>query len=98
MARLDGSMLRSNRGGVMTYHSKQSELTAETTLVELCLLINDQFRMLQGRLTDADLIQCNSRAEQIKQLLEVARHSSSQPAVLSLKQPTTGNCSRRLFP
>jgi len=74
----------------MTYHSKQSELTTETTLVELCLLINDQFRMLQGRLTDADLIQCNSRAEQIKQLLEVARHSSSQPAVLSLKPPTTG--------
>ena len=74
----------------MTYHSKQSELTAETTLVELCLLINDQFRMLQGRLTDADLIKCNSRAEQIKQLLEVARHSSSQPAVLSPKPPTTG--------
>jgi len=76
MARPDGSMLRSNRGGVMTNHSKQSELTAETTLVELCLLINDQFRMLQGRLSDADLIQCTLRAERIKQLLEAVQHSS----------------------
>ncbi len=82
-------MLRSIRGGVMTCHSKQSELTAETILVELRLLINDQFRMLQGRLSDADLIQCNSRSEQIKQLLEAARHSSGQP-LLSPKLPTTG--------
>jgi len=82
-------MLRSIRGGVMTYHSKQSELTAETTLVEVGRLINEQFRMLQGRLSDADLIQCNSRAEQIKQLLEAARHSSGQ-ALLSPKPPTTG--------
>jgi hypothetical protein len=73
----------------MTYHSKKSELITDDTLVELCVLINDQFRMLQGRLSDADLIQCNSRAEQIKHLLEAARHSSGQP-LLSPKPPTTG--------
>ncbi len=73
----------------MTCHSKQSELTAETTLTEVGRLIKEQFRMLQGRLSDADLIQCNSRAEQIKQLLEAARHSSGQP-LLSPKLPTTG--------
>jgi hypothetical protein len=73
----------------MTCHSKQSELKAETTLTEAGRLINEQFRVLQGRLSDADLIQCNSRAEQIKQLLEAARHSSGQP-LLSPKLPTTG--------
>ena len=72
----------------MTNHSKQSELTAETTLVELCLLINDQFRMLQGRLSDADLIQCTLRAERIKQLLEAVQHSSSQPTLVSPEPPT----------
>lgn len=72
----------------MTYHSKKSELITDDTLVELCVMINDQFRRLQGRLSDADLIQCNSRAEQIKQLLEAARHSSGQP-LLSPKPPTT---------
>jgi hypothetical protein len=91
MAGLDGSMLRSDPWGrdVMTCHSKQSELTADTTLVELCSLINEQFRLLQGRLSDADLSLCNSRAEEIRQLLEAARHSSSQP-LLSPKLPTTG--------
>jgi len=77
------------RGGVMTYHSKQSELTADTTLVELRRLINEQFRMLQGRLSDADLSRYNCRAEQIKQLLEAARHSSGQP-LLTPKLPSTG--------
>lgn len=72
----------------MTSHSKQSELTAEMTLAEVRRLINDQFRMLQGRLSDADLLQCNSRAERIKQLLEAARHSSSQP-LLSEKSAVT---------
>jgi hypothetical protein len=76
-------------GGVMTCHSKQSELTADTTLVELCRLINVQFRMLQGRLSDADLSLCNSRGEEIKKLLEVARHTSGQP-LLSEKLPTAG--------
>jgi hypothetical protein len=89
MARLDGTMLASIRGGVMTYHSKKSELITDDTLVELCVLINDQFRMLQGRLSDADLVQCNSRAEQIKQLLDATRHPSGQP-LLSPKPPTTG--------
>jgi hypothetical protein len=89
MARLDGTKLPSIRGGVMTYHSRKSELIRDDTLVELCVLINDQFRMLQGRLSDADLIQCNSRAKQIKQLLEVARHPSGQP-LLSPKPPATG--------
>ena len=89
MARLDGTMLPSIRGGMMTYHSKKSELITDDILVELCVMINDQFRMLQGRLSDADLIQCNSRAEHIKQLLEAARHLSGQP-LLSPKPPTTG--------
>jgi hypothetical protein len=75
-------------GGVMTCHSKQYELTADTRLVELCRLINEQFRMLQGRLSDADLSRCNSRAEHIKQLLETARHSSGRP-LLSPQPPTT---------
>lgn len=57
---------------------------------EVLILINEQFRMLQGRLTDADLTQCTSRAEQIKQLLEAARRSSSQPALVSPKPPTPG--------
>ena len=89
MARLDGTKLPSIRGGVMTYHSRKSELVTDDTLVELCVLINDQFRMLQGRLSDADLVQCNSRAEQIKQLLETARHPSGQ-ALLSPKPQATG--------
>jgi hypothetical protein len=82
-------MLPSIRGGVMMYHSRKSELITDDTLVELRVLINDQFRMLQGRLSDADLVQCNSRAEQIKQLLDAARHPSGQP-LLSPKPPTTG--------
>jgi hypothetical protein len=90
MAGLDGSMLRSDSvGGVMTCHSRQSELTVDTTLVELCRLINAQFRMLQGRLSDADLSLCNSRAEEIRQLLKAARHLSGQP-LLSPRLPTTG--------
>jgi len=58
------------------------------TLDEVLRLINEQFRMLQGRLSDADLTQCTSRAEQIKQLIEAARHSSSKPA---LSVPKIGN-------
>jgi hypothetical protein len=60
------------------------------TLAEVLILINEQFRMLQGRLSDADLTQCTARAEQIKQLLEAARRPSSQPAVVSPKPPTPG--------
>jgi hypothetical protein len=73
----------------MMYHSRKSELITDDTLVELCVLINDQFRMLQGRLSDADLVQCNSRAEQIKQLLDAARHPAGEP-LLAPKPPTTG--------
>jgi hypothetical protein len=46
--------------------------------------------MLQGRLSDADLAHCTARAEQIKQLIEAARRSSSQPALASPKPPTPG--------
>jgi adenylate kinase len=59
-------------------------------LAEVLILINEQSRMLEGRLSDADLTQCTSRAEQIKQLLEVARRSSSQHALVSAKPPTPG--------
>jgi hypothetical protein len=59
-------------------------------LAEVLILINDQFRMLQGRLSDADLTQCTSRAERIKQLIEAARRPSSQPALLSPKPPNPG--------
>jgi hypothetical protein len=57
-------------------------------LDEVLRLINVQFRMLQGRLSDAELTQCTSRAELIKQLIEAARHSSSHPA---LSVPKTAN-------
>jgi adenylate kinase len=59
-------------------------------LAEVLILINEQSRMLEGRLSDADLTRCTSRAEQIKQLLEVARRSSSQHALVSPKLPTPG--------
>jgi hypothetical protein len=52
-------------------------------LAEVLILINEQFGVLEGRLSDADFTQCTSRAEQIKQLLEVARHSPSRPALVS---------------
>jgi len=48
----------------------------QETLADVRRLINEQFRMLQGRLSDADLIQCTLRAERIKQLLEAVQHSS----------------------
>lgn len=60
------------------------------TLAEVLILINDQFRMLEGRLSDADLTHCTARAEQIKQLIEAARRSSSQPALVSPEPPTPG--------
>jgi hypothetical protein len=60
------------------------------TLAEVHILINEQFRMLQGRLSDADLTHCAARAEQIKQLLEAARRSSSQPALVFPKPPNPG--------
>ena len=51
----------------------------QETLAELRRLINEQFRTLQGRLSDAHLIQCSLRAERIKQLFDAVRRSSSQP-------------------
>lgn len=51
----------------------------EDTLAEVRRLINEQSRSLQGRLSDADLIQCTLRAERIKQLFEAVNQSSSQP-------------------
>ena len=60
----------------------------QETLTEVRRLINEQFRTLQGRLSDADLIQCTLRAERIKQLFEAVRHSSSQPALVSSEPPT----------
>jgi hypothetical protein len=60
----------------------------QETLAEVRRLIDEQFRTLQGRLQDADLIQCTLRAERIKQLLEAVRQSPSQPALVSPKPPT----------
>jgi hypothetical protein len=60
----------------------------QETLAEVRRLIDEQFRALQGRLSDANLFQCTLRAELIKQLLEAVRHSSSQPALVSPKPPT----------
>jgi len=60
----------------------------QETLAEVRRLIDEQFRTLQGRLLDADLIQCTLRAERIKRLLEAVRQSSSQPALVSPKPPT----------
>jgi hypothetical protein len=60
----------------------------QETLAEVRRLIDEQFRTLQGRLQDADLIQCTLRAERIKRLLEAVRQSSSQPALVSPKPPT----------
>jgi hypothetical protein len=45
----------------------------QETLADVRRLINEQFRTLQGRLSDADLIQCTLRAARIKQLLEAIR-------------------------
>jgi hypothetical protein len=59
----------------------------QETLAEVRRLIDEQFRTLQGRLQDADLIQCTLRAERIKRLLEAVRQSSSQPALVSPKPP-----------
>jgi hypothetical protein len=59
----------------------------QETLTEARRLINKQFRTLQVRLSDADLIQCTLRAERINQLLEAARNLSSQPPLLSPKRP-----------
>jgi len=59
-------------------------------LADVRRLINEQFRALQGRLSDADLTQCTLRAERIKQLLEAVRHSSSQPALVPPERPTPG--------
>lgn len=77
-------------GGVMTCHSKPAEPSDEMSLVELHRLINYQFRALQRRWSDADLIKCISRAKQIKQLLQSTRYSSSQSAWMSPKPPTSG--------
>jgi hypothetical protein len=62
-------------------------VTEQETLADVRRLINEQSRMLQGRLSDADLIQCALRAERIKQLLEAVQHSSSPPT-LSPEPPT----------
>jgi hypothetical protein len=63
----------------------------QETLTEVGGLINEQSRLLQGRLSDADLIQCTLRAERINQLLlESVRHSSSQPPLVSPKWPIPG--------
>ncbi len=62
----------------------------QETLTEVGRLINEQSRLLQGRLSDADLIQCTLRAERINQLLESVRHSSSQPPLVSPKWPIPG--------
>jgi hypothetical protein len=51
----------------------------QETLADVRRLINEQFRTLQGRLSDADLIQCTLRAERIKQLLEANRLNGSVP-------------------
>jgi hypothetical protein len=62
----------------------------QEALAEMRRLINEQSRALQGRLSDADLIQCTLRAERIKQLFEAARHSSGQPGLVSPRPPTPG--------
>jgi hypothetical protein len=59
----------------------------QETLADVRRLINEQFRMLQGRLSDADLIQCTLRAERIRQLLEAVQHSSSPPTLVSPEPP-----------
>jgi len=57
----------------------------QETLAEVRRLINEQFRSLRGRLSEADLIRCTLRAERIKQLFEAVQQSSSQSAVVSPK-------------
>ena len=61
----------------------------QETLPEVRRLINEQSRALQGRLSNTDLIQCTLRAERIKQLFEMVRHSSGQPALLSPRLPNS---------
>ena len=73
------------RSGLGPIWSKEQE-----TLAEVRRLIDAQFRALQGRLSEDNLIQCTLRAEQIKQLLEAVRHSSSQPALEPPKPPAPG--------
>ena len=59
----------------------------QETLTEVSRLIKEQFCTLQGRLSDADLIQCTLRAERINRLLEAVRNLSSQPPLLSPTRP-----------